>query len=151
MQRLLQVYPEERHSQFDPSLLAQARMGARLSLQQVVDAQVARRELAHAWTGLFQRIDLLITPTVAVPPFPVGRNFPDGANDEPNLRWSPYTATFNLARLPAATVPCGLTRAGLPVGLHVVGPHYRDALVLAAVARFQRAAPLRFPVLPSRT
>jgi aspartyl-tRNA(Asn)/glutamyl-tRNA(Gln) amidotransferase subunit A len=147
MQRLLKLFPEARHGEFDPSILAQANTGAKYSVQDVVAAQVTRRELAIAWNVFFAKYDLLLTPTVAVPPFAAGQNAPQGADGKPNLQWSPYTAQFNMSRHPAASVPCGLTRDGLPVGLHIVAGHYRDALVLRAAARYTEANPIRFPEL----
>ena len=75
-------------------------------------------------------------------------NLPDGPDGKPNIQWSPYTSQFNLTRHPAATVPCGLSSEGLPVGLQIVSGHYRDALVLSAAARYAEAHPLKFPVLP---
>jgi aspartyl-tRNA(Asn)/glutamyl-tRNA(Gln) amidotransferase subunit A len=64
------------------------------------------------------------------------------------MLWSPYTFQFNLSRHPAVSVPCGLSRDGLPVGLQIVSGHYKDALVLRAAARYAEADPLEFPVLP---
>ncbi|MBI3197473.1 MAG: amidase [Rhodospirillales bacterium] len=148
LQRLLQLYPEERHHEFDPNLLAGAKAGLRYSLQDVVNAQVTRRELAIAWNLFFAKYDLLLTPTVAVKPFAAGVNLPDGPDGKPNMQWSPYTPQFNLTRHPAATVPCGLSSEGLPVGLQIVSGHYQDALVLRAAARYAEAHPLKFPTLP---
>ncbi len=148
LQRLLKLFPEDRHGDFDPNLLASAKSGARYSLQELVDAQVTRRELALAWTLFFDKYDLLLSPTVAVPPFAAGKNLPDGAEGKANALWSPYTFTFNLTRHPAASVPCGLTRDGLPIGLQIVAGHYKDPLVLRAAARYAETNPLKFPVLP---
>ena len=148
LQRLLQLYPESRHDEFDPSLLAGAKAGLRYSLQDVVNAQVTRRELAIAWNLFFARYDLLLTPTVAVKPFAAGQNLPAGPDGKPNIQWSPYTSQFNLSRHPAASVPCGLGSEGLPVGLQIVAGHYRDALVLRAAAAYAESNPLKFPVLP---
>jgi aspartyl-tRNA(Asn)/glutamyl-tRNA(Gln) amidotransferase subunit A len=148
LQRLLQLFPEDRHDEFDPNLLASAKAGLRYSLQDVVNAQVTRRELAIAWNLFFAKYDLLLTPTVAVKPFAAGKNLPDGPDGKPNMQWSPYTSQFNLTRHPAATVPCGLSSEGLPIGLHIVSGHYRDATVLRAAARYAEAHPLKFPVLP---
>lgn len=147
-QRLLQMFPESRHGEFDPNLLAGARMGQKYSLQDVVNAQGARREMSVAWNLFFEKYDFLVTPTVAVQPFEVGKNLPDGPGGEPNRQWSPYTATFNMTRHPAASVPCGLSREGLPVGLHIVAGHYRDAQVLRAAAVYSEVHPLEFPDLP---
>jgi aspartyl-tRNA(Asn)/glutamyl-tRNA(Gln) amidotransferase subunit A len=148
LQRLLQLFPEERHGEFDPSLLAGAKAGLRYSLQDIVNAQVTRRELAIAWNLFFDKYDLLLSPTVAVQPFEVGKNLPDGPDGKGNQQWTPYTPQFNLTRHPAATVPCGRSRDGLPIGLQIAAGHYKDALVLRAAALYADAHPLKFPILP---
>ncbi|WP_422001009.1 amidase [Reyranella sp.] len=148
LQRLLRLFPESNHDQFDPSLLAGAKAGLRYSMQDLVEAQVTRRELAIAWNLFFEKYDLLLSPTVAVQPFEVGKNLPDGPDGKGNPLWSPYTSPFNLSRHPAATVPCGTSRDGLPIGLQIAAAHYEDGLVLRAAARYAEAHPLKFPVLP---
>jgi aspartyl-tRNA(Asn)/glutamyl-tRNA(Gln) amidotransferase subunit A len=147
LQRVLQLYPEARHGEFDASLLAGARFGQKFTLQEYVDAQAARRDISIAWNRFFDTYDLLLTPTVAVKAFEVGRGAPDGPDGKPNLKWSPYTAQFNLSRHPAATVPCGVGSDGLPIGLHIVAGHYKDALVLRAAQRYTEAHPVKIPVL----
>ena len=147
MQRLFQMFPPERHGELDPSLLEQAQTGRSYTVQDVINAQVVRRELAIAWNLFFAKYDLLLSPTVAVPPFEVGRNLPMDGDGKPNAKWSPYTAQFNMSRHPAASVPCGLNRDGLPVGLQIVAGHYRDALVLRAAARYSETNPVAFPQL----
>ena len=117
-------------------------------MQDVVAAFAARREAAVAWNLFFEKYDFLLTPTVAVQPFAVLKNWPDGLDGKPNMMWSPYTATFNLTRHPAASVPCGLSSAGLPVGLQIVAGHFKDAAVLALAGAYADAHPLDFPVLP---
>ena len=148
LQRLLQLFPESRHGEFDPNLLANAKAGLRYTVQDLVNAQVTRRELAVAWTLFFDKYDLMLSPTVAVQPFEVGKAMPDGPEGKANPLWLPYTPQFNLSRHPAASVPCGLSRQGLPVGLQIAAGHYKDALVLRAAARYSEAFPLEFPVLP---
>ena len=148
LQRLLELYPEERHGEFDPNLIAGARNGLKITLQDLVNAQVARREATIAWNLFFEKYDLLLTPTLAVTAFPVGQNAPIGADGKPNLFWSPYTSQFNLSRHPAITVPCGLSSEGLPVGLQIVSAHYKDALILRAAAHYAEIDPLEFPALP---
>ena len=149
LQRVLQLFPEARHADLDPNLLAGAEVGKRYSVQDVVDAQVTRRELAIAWNLFFAKYDLLLSPTVAVAPFETGRNVPLGEDGKPNMMWLPYTPQFNMSRHPAASVPCGLNSEGLPIGLQIASGHYRDALVLRAAARYAEANPIKFPVLPA--
>lgn len=83
----------------------------------------------------FGRYDLLLTPTIPVPPFDAGREVPAGWPHERWMSWTPFTYPFNLTQQPAISIPVGRTAAGLPVGLQVVGPRHSDDLVLA-VARF---------------
>lgn len=148
LQRLLKVFLEDRHGDFDPNLLAAAENGRKLDLQDVVDAQAIRREATIAWNAFFADYDLLLTPTLAVTAFPVGQNAPVGAGGKPNYLWSPYTYQFNLTRHPAISVPCGRSRDGLPVGLQIASGHYKDALLLRAAARYAEMDPFDFPVLP---
>ena len=147
-QRLLELYPAERHGEFDPNLLATAKAGQRYTLQDVVNAHAVRRELSVAWNLLLEKYDLLLSPTVAVQPFPVLKNAPEGPGGKLNPLWSPYTATFNLTRHPAASVPVGLSSEGLPVGMQIVAGHYKYAAVLAAARQYTEEHPNKFPILP---
>jgi len=148
LQRLLQVYPAEKHGQFDPQLLQNARVGEQYTVQTLVDAMVARREMSTAWNLLFTQYDLVISPTLNVLPFPVGQAFPDGPDGAPNFGWS-NTALFNLTRHPAITTPAGVSANGLPAGLQIVAAHYRDDLVLQASAALEAALGRTFPTLPA--
>ncbi len=92
----------------------------------------------------FERYDILLTPTLAAAAFPHGQ-FPEELGgrtvEHPWRSFTPFTYPFNLAGNPAATVPCGFTSEGLPVGLQVVGARGADALVLQVSAAFERARP----------
>jgi aspartyl-tRNA(Asn)/glutamyl-tRNA(Gln) amidotransferase subunit A len=89
-----------------------------------------------------ERYDLLLTPTLATPAFAVGHDVPpDGSFGDDWVGWTPYSYPFNLTMQPAATVPCGLTKDGLPVGLQIVGPMHRDDLVLRASRAFEAIRP----------
>ena len=99
---------------------------------------------------IFERHDLLLTPTMPAVAFPLGLNSPLEAAGEPDgLGWTPFTYPFNLTGQPAATVPCGSTADGRPVGLQIVGRRLEDALVLRAAAAFEQAMPWadRWPAL----
>src|SRR5207253_1538509 len=92
---------------------------------------------------VFEGYDLLLTPTLARPAFAVGL---DNATEiagrpVPEWAWSPFTYPFNLTGQPAASVPCGFTKGGLPIGLQVVGRRFDDATVLRASAAFEAARP----------
>ncbi len=145
---LLKVTPAERHSLYDPGLVEAGRMGAQYTTDDLVVAQQQRRVLGHLYEMFFGDYDLLLTPTVAVLPFDVGMNAPLDDKGEPNRLWTPFTYVFNLTRQPAISVPCGVSKAGLPIGLQIVGGLYKDSLVLRAARAYAHAHPVRLPRLP---
>ena len=102
-----------------------------------------RGRLNH-WCGeVFNRFDLLLTPTVPYDPPPARGPFPthtEGREQVP-AGVAAFTIPFNMSGHPAATVRAGLSDAGLPVGLQIVGPRHRDDLVLRAARLFERARP----------
>jgi aspartyl-tRNA(Asn)/glutamyl-tRNA(Gln) amidotransferase subunit A len=107
------------------------------------DAIVARKKIVNTLWRFMQRYDLLLTPTVAVPAFDLGIVGPpsiDGRQVSPQ-GWTPFTYIMNLTGQPAISVPAGWTRAGLPVGLQICGPHLGDAVVLRAAAAYETVAP----------
>ena len=94
--------------------------------------------------SFFAEVDLLLCPTTAVPAFPIGHpptSIDGQAVDMP--RWSciPFTPAFNLTGNPAASVPCGFSSDGLPIGCQIVGRMEDEASVLAASAAFEEARP----------
>lgn len=127
----------------DPSLIALVENGQRLSAVDVAQALFQRQTLWERAHRFFQRYDLLITPTLAIPPFAAGAPAPTEVAGHPVSRrgWSAFTYPFNLTGQPAITVPCGWTAEGLPVGLQFVGRRLEDDLVLRAAAAFEVAAP----------
>ena len=94
-----------------------------------------------------ERYDLLLTPMMPVPALPVGRDLNDAAQEEQWWDWSPFSYPFNMTRQPAASIPCGLTGAGLPIGLQIVGPLYAEDRVLRAARAFETTQPERRPPL----
>ena len=64
------------------------------------------------------------------------------------LDWSPFHHPFNFTQQPAASVPCGFTSSGLPIGLQIVGARYADALVLRAARAYESRAPFTMPSVP---
>ena len=96
-----------------------------------------------AMLGFHARYDLLLTPTMPLTALKVGLVAPaDGSYGDDWITWSPYTYPFNLTQQPAASVPCGLARNGLPMGAQIVGPPRADAVVLRAARAVERALPM---------
>jgi aspartyl-tRNA(Asn)/glutamyl-tRNA(Gln) amidotransferase subunit A len=91
--------------------------------------------------GFHETYDLLLTPTLPLPAFAAGQEIPTGWPSSRWTSWSPYSYPFNLTQQPAATVPCGFTAAGLPIGVQVIGPRHADAEVLRACRAFERVRP----------
>ena len=140
---LLSGIAKEKHKLIDAGLREVAALGDKLSAHEVLDAQMKRGALG-AHMNLFHReYDLLVTPTLSVPAFDAGKEFPEGVKRW--IDWTPFSFPFNLTQQPACSIPCGLTKSGLPVGLHVVGPRYADALVLRAARAFETARPIVLP------
>ena len=92
-----------------------------------------------------QKYDLLLTPTLPLAAFDAGREVADVMKEKRWTDWTPFSYPFNLTQQPAASIPCGLTRDGLPVGLQIVGPRYQDALVLRAARAFESLQPIPMP------
>lgn len=111
-----------------------------------------QRQALNLWCSeVFAEHDLLVTPTVPYDPPPAGGPFPTeiGGRPQPLAGVASFTIPFNLSWHPAATVRAGLSRAGLPIGLQIVGPRHRDELVLQAARAFERERPWH-PHWPTR-
>ena len=125
----------------DPGLREIAAAGSGHAATEYIAALQARDALALAMSLFHEDWDLLLTPTLPIAAFEAGREVPEGAEDPRWPGWTPFTFPFNMTQQPAATVPCGFTEAGLPVGLQIVGPRHADALVLRAARAYEAAHP----------
>ena len=136
-------YLPEWEDKMDPGLVTLVKEGQKFTAPDMVKAQIARHEFYDRVRRYFDRFDLLLTPTLAVPAFKVGQLMPDPGEDDLRAMaaWTPFTYPFNLTGNPAATVPAGFTREGLPVGLQIVGRRFADLTVLQASAAFEQARP----------
>ena len=113
------------------------------SVEDHIEAQKARTELNRIMWSLFEQYDLLITPTMPTEAF-AAKGPPPGEIDGhpiPLLGAVAFTYPFNLSGHPAASVPAGFTKSGLPAGLQIIGPQHRDDLVLQASCAYERARP----------
>jgi aspartyl-tRNA(Asn)/glutamyl-tRNA(Gln) amidotransferase subunit A len=135
--------PARKRALMDPGLLAVARKGERITTAQYLEAMQRRSALGELMSRFHERYDLLVTPTLTVAAFDAGREAPKGTKRW--MDWTPFTFPFNLTQQPAASIPCGFTEAGLPVGLHIVGPKYAEARVLRAARALESVHAIVLP------
>ena len=138
----LGALPEPKKALLEPALRQLAEEGEKISLRDYLSANAARGALGSRMRVWMQDFDFVVTPAVAAPAFDVGRLHPDDGAGNAWLDWTPFSYPFNLTQQPAASVPCGFTEDGLPVGLQIVGRMYDDAGVLAAARAYEAAHPL---------
>lgn len=107
------------------------------------DANTTRKKLCNQLWRFMQRYDLLLSPTLAVPPFALHMQGPEVIDGRMvrSDHWLSFCFPFNFTGQPAASVPAGFTASGLPIGMQIVGRHLDDGLVLAASAAFERIQP----------
>lgn len=139
---------ERLRDKLDPGLVANAREAEHWSAVDLFRALVERARLTERLEHFNQEYHLLMTPTVAIPPFEINQEVPPGSGMKDWEEWAPFSYPFNLSQQPAASVPCGFTDAGLPVAFQLAGGKYDDIRVLRACHAFMEAFPPRFPTIP---
>ncbi|MBK1785795.1 amidase [Prauserella cavernicola] len=137
----LDTFPEGSAERIDQGLRKVWQQGHTYSASDYLDAQAARAALGIHMGEFHLRYDVLITPTMAIPPFETGHDVPPGSGLESWPQWTRFTYPFNMTQQPAITVPAGFTSGGLPVGLQIVGPRHSDDLVLAVAKLVEEIRP----------
>ena len=136
--------------QLGDNVAGNIRAGLAVTTEALGAAEDARGQLWRRFRDFFRRFDFLLTPCMAVPPFPVEQNYPEtvaGKKMETYVDWFAPTFVLSLTNLPVGCVPCGLDAAGLPVGLQIVGPPLGEERVLALARQVQQALPIDLPNL----
>lgn len=133
----------DRRGEIDPGLLTIVEEALAYPATKYVQAWIDRLAWWQHARAFFETWDLLLTPAVACPPLRVGELYVTEIDGVPVPReaGSAFTFAFNMTGQPAASVPCGFTKAGLPIGLQIVGRRLDDATVLRAAAGFEAARP----------
>lgn len=128
----------------DPSLVATVERGRRHGAAALLEAVAARTQAFGALQAVFERHDVLVSPTVSAPPLPVEQD-PNGiveiaGKPAGTIRgaWYPYTYPMNLTGHPALSMPCGRSPGGLPIGLQLCGRWHEDTRLLGVAARLER-------------
>ncbi|UPK75930.1 amidase [Nocardioidaceae bacterium SCSIO 66511] len=137
--KVIEPYGDDALERIDPGLRAGVERGRTMSAGDYLDATAVRMALGKRMSEFHETYDVLLTPTMPIAAFEAGRDAPAGSASSAWTSWTPYTYPFNLTQQPALSVPCGFTSAGLPVGLHVVGPRHADARVLRVGRAYERA------------
>jgi amidase len=130
---------------FGPNVANNVRSGLDVTSKEIAAAEAYRGHLWHQFRRLFEDYDHLLTPCVAVPPFPVEQNFPDTIAGKPMktyIDWIAPTFVLSLTGLPVASVPAGLDSTGMPVGLQIAGGQFGEEDVLAVAAQVQKLRPI---------
>jgi aspartyl-tRNA(Asn)/glutamyl-tRNA(Gln) amidotransferase subunit A len=132
-----------REKEFGRSFIEGVKLGVQMTPARFAQFRRRREELNRWCAEIFGRYDLLLTPTVPYdPPAAKGPLLSEvEGRPQPQANVGSFTMVFNLSWHPAATVRAGFSRAGLPVGLQIVGPRHRDDLVLQAAHAFEQARP----------
>jgi aspartyl-tRNA(Asn)/glutamyl-tRNA(Gln) amidotransferase subunit A len=129
---------------FDPWQRTFVEVSAGITALDYLRAEQARAKLCIQLAAFFDKYDLLITPTVPLPPFPIGSRIKEIAGRTIHvIGWMVFTYPFNLTGNPAASIPCGWTADGLPMGMQIIGRRFADDVVLQASAAFEKARPWR--------
>ncbi|MBZ9559120.1 MULTISPECIES: amidase [unclassified Modicisalibacter] len=139
---------EKQRQQLDPGLVANARHAESWSAVELFRAQADRARLAEQLEHFNQDYHLLMTPSVPLEPFEINHEVPPGSNMRDWEEWAPFSYPFNLSQQPAASIPCGFTASGLPVGFQLAGGKFDDVRVLRACHAYMEAHPARHPAVP---
>jgi len=121
----------------DPRFLLWAARGDALPLHDYLQAERDRLTIGEYFKGLLDTYDLLVTPTTAMTAFNAGVDMPTTEKGKPWDDWTPFTYPANLSKLSAASLPAGMSKDGLPVGVQIMGGFLKDVLVLQAARRLE--------------
>lgn len=141
--RLRQI-PTQLHGKLDPGFRAAAEKGLAITLADYARSYEARSKLARDMALWHRNYDILLAPVTPTAAPPVETLY----NSESFPRWTkgaPFTLPCNLTGQPAASMPAGLTKAGLPVGIQLIGPARADHLVLRAMRAYESVAGWTWP------
>jgi aspartyl-tRNA(Asn)/glutamyl-tRNA(Gln) amidotransferase subunit A len=133
----------ERENDFGRSFIRGVKAGREMTPELWGSVRRRRADLNRWCADIFSRYDLLLTPTIPFDAPPAKGPFPaeTEGRTQPLASVGSFTIPFNLSWHPAATVRAGVSRAGLPAGLQIVGPRHRDDLVLQAAYAYERERP----------
>ena len=138
---LMEMYRKTRERGFGPEVKRRIMLGTYALSSGYYDAyylraQKVRALIAQDFWNAFQKVDAIITPTTPTPAFKLGEKTADPLQ---MYLADIYTVTGSLAGVPGISIPCGTTKAGLPVGMQIFGPHFGEARILQLARAFEKA------------
>ncbi len=136
---LLGKLPEAKKALLDPGLADVVEQSMAITPEDYFEAVRQRGALGSQMRVFMERYDLLVTPTLPIAAFEAGKLSPVDDGMGKWVNWTPFSYPFNLTQQPAASVPCGFTKVGLPIGLHIVGKMFDDRTVLRASQAYEDA------------
>jgi amidase len=142
---------EEQRKQIKASVQWDASQGEKLSGMDIAIAETSRAKICQSVNSFLEKYEYLVLPVTQVAPFPVEIEYPteiNGKKMNSYLEWMEIVYAITLTGLPAISVPCSFTDAGLPVGLQIVGRRHDDLGVLQLAHAFEKAANVPRPHVP---
>lgn len=143
----LKKFYNEKPEDLSPDLKGIIRAGLSFGGQDVAKAIAQRKGVYEVFHKYFKDYDILITPTTPCPAFQIektefGTLFPKVKGKRLSItNWMSFTYPFNLTGLPAASIPCGWTDSGLPIGMQIIGKRYDEKTVLQVSKCFEEIVP----------
>ena len=127
----------------DQELVQLAQYGFELTPEDIYTAEIQREVIYDNVCNHFKEYDILITPTMACPAFELGVSSPSKIEGKEVIigAYSPYTHPFNMTGHPAASIPCGWSKDGLPIGMQIVGKRFDELTVLQVSKAFEDISP----------
>lgn len=136
-------YLTSRPEDYSPDVRGRLEFGSKITAVEYIEAMKQREVIKRAYESLFEEVHVIVTPTLPIPAYKIGSTSVEiRGSDEPAREiLVRHTRLANLTGAPALTVPCGMTREGLPVGLQIMGRPYDDATVLKVGWAYERRYP----------
>lgn len=128
----------EEFSKIDKNFLGFIEKGNSYSVFDLMGAEAKRAENAVYLSHVFEKVDIIIGPTMPVASFDADKNVPEGWDQEDIFSWTPFTYPFNLTKHPASTINCNFTNNNLPVGMQIVAPLYGDKICFKLAAYLEK-------------
>ena len=125
----------------DPGFQRQVELSAKIRVEDHLRTLKERADFVRVVGESFRDFDLVLMPMVPIEPFAAEADGPPDMDETPPVpwaRWTPFSHPFNVTGQPAASVPCGWTKSGLPVGLQVLGARFDELRVLQFCAAWEK-------------